>query len=81
METEWINIVEELKGSCETLSNVLENHNRQDLDNDMNFLEYLDNNIFNCSGCGWWYEISECSNHHHESYCDGCYEDLENEED
>lgn len=55
----WNEIIEELRGSCKSLNEVLYNHDREDLEDDMNFLGYLYQEIFNCTSCGWWYEISE----------------------
>ncbi len=55
----WSTICEALRGTCDSLVSVLENHDQEALEDDASFLEWLDNEIFRCDDCGWWCEISE----------------------
>lgn len=57
----WEKIIYQLKGTCNTMDRVLEEHNAEELEDHMPFLNHLDNQIFLCEGCGWWCEISEMS--------------------
>lgn len=58
-------IIEYLQGSCETLDNAIKTITENDeLDEDClteEQLEEIDDHIFNCTTCGWWYEVGECS--------------------
>jgi len=48
-------IIDELRGTCEsTLDDKLEENNLTIDDLDEESLTYFDENIFNCSECGWW---------------------------
>lgn len=74
----WNEIIEALRGSCKTLGEILNTHDREDLENDMNFLDYLDQEIFNCANCGWWCEISEESGiEDGELICNDCVDSYE----
>ncbi len=55
----WEKIVYDLQGSCDSLFQVLEEHEAQHLEDDMPFLEYLDMHIFCCESCNWWSPVSE----------------------
>ena len=56
----WDAICYDLQGTCQSLDYVLEEtHNRPDLQNNTEFLGYLDDTIFCCTSCDWWCEISE----------------------
>lgn len=62
---EWIEVVEGLQG---TYMNDPPEHLRDD----PAFCDYLDNEIFRCSVCEWWCELSEMES---EGVCSDCDED------
>jgi hypothetical protein len=68
----WNNLIHDLQGTCNGLDSFLEQHNAEDLIDYMPFLEYLDQHIFLCDGCGWWCELSEMSD---EEVCSQCCSD------
>lgn len=39
--------------------------------------EHIDSEIFNCTTCGWWYEVCEMADNDDESEptCDSCYDE------
>jgi hypothetical protein len=55
----WDEIIDSLRGTCDTLYSALEYYNALYLEDNLQFLQYLDNQIFLCDACGWWCEISE----------------------
>jgi hypothetical protein len=50
----WIDIVEFLRGSTNSLDYALYTFKADYLEDHMPFLEYLDSEIFYCDTCGWW---------------------------
>ena len=65
-------VVNSLQGTCKTLSQVLES--LYEIDEAALTEEdhgYIDNEIFQCNGCEWWYELSEQED---EGLCSSCYE-------
>lgn len=76
----WNDIIYTLNGSCDSLEHILSLYNREDLQDNMEFLGYLDNEIFHCSCCYWWYDISEESGAiDGELTCNNCAENVEEE--
>jgi hypothetical protein len=72
----WDTIIQSLQGTCDTLYSVLEYYDATHLEDDLQFLDYLDNQIFLCSSCNWWFEISEESGiDEHELICNYCAEE------
>lgn len=70
-------LIEDLKGTCKTIEEFLpEGMGREDITEEE--LEELDQEIFNCETCNWWYEQAE--NVEGET-CSNCGEDEENEDD
>lgn len=49
-------IIEELRGTCNSLQPVLEAHDAVDV---VPVLNIIDSEIFECEVCGWWCEASE----------------------
>ena len=69
-------IIHALIGTANSLPSHLENHNRPDLEDDAEFLAELDQQAFECAGCGWWCEISEAQEGDGgEDVCADCGED------
>lgn len=78
----WNEIIETLRGSCEPLPRVLMRYNREDLEDNTEFLDELDQEIFRCNCCRWWCEISEESSEeidYPELICKDCAKDYEDE--
>jgi hypothetical protein len=65
----WNKIIYDLNGSCDSLERQLINHDAEELRDYMPFLNYLDNEIFLCDGCGWWCELSEMTD---SELCNSC---------
>lgn len=72
----WGKIAEALRGTCDQLSSVLEQHDLMELEDDAEFLEWLDGEIFRCDDCGWWCptdeEASEDAGREGELVCRDC---------
>lgn len=66
-------IIEDLKGTCDSLDGVCGNYDIDSMDLSIDELEQLDQEIFNCETCGWWCETSEMSED--ENVCEDCFED------
>lgn len=73
-ETQLQEIIEALQGTCDTLDGivqvVMEDDNICTNDLTPEQLEELDQQIFLCETCGWWYEISEMSDE--DQVCQDC---------
>lgn len=69
VDPKWETIVQELSGSCDTLSPVLVFYHLEELEDNQEFLEYLDSQIFQCESCGWWCPIDEQA---FEAECQDC---------
>ena len=72
---QWNKIIEDLRGTCQSIIQVLSNHSREDLEDHSGFLGELDQQIFRCESCDWWCELSEESEVIH-----GCCRDCEPED-
>jgi len=75
-------IIESLRGTCDSLDNQLEQRNLNADDLTMEYHYQIDEQIFNCSTCGWWCErcdlstkSEECETH--ELTCRECDPDEE----
>jgi hypothetical protein len=69
----WENIIESLRGTCNSMASVLEQYNRLDLENHLPFHNYVDHSIFLCDTCGWWCEMSEMADNDRWE-CESCSE-------
>ena len=65
-------INESLQGSCQSLSEVLEAHNATHLEDDEDFLNFLDQETMKCETCDWWVEVSELNE---DNNCRDCAEE------
>lgn len=78
-------LIEHLQGSCTSLDQAIADltdgeKGFEDL-TDEDFFK-LDNAIFECTYCGWWYETSEAHESDSGDICTDCYEyQNENEEE
>ena len=77
------NIIEEIQGTCCSLDEICQRYDLYEEDLTMEELEEIDQEVFCCTSCGWWYQTGEglgsCPDGDH--YCDHCSEDYEDEED
>lgn len=64
-----------LQGSCGSLLNELENRGWEVLELNSEFLAAIDSLVFECEGCGWWFEISEMCGEHDTWKCEDCCHD------
>ena len=69
----WEKIIYALNGTCDAFSSVLSYYDAEQLEDYMPFLQYLDNEIFCCNDCNWWYSISEMADDD-EWHCESCAE-------
>ena len=61
-QREMEEVVDYLQGTCMSIDEalyILLNTSQNDLENELEFCEYIDNRIFECVQCGWWYEAGE----------------------
>lgn len=69
-------IIEDLKGTCNSIDGVCADHGCDFTDLTSKELDQLDNEIFECFVCGWWCEMSEeCGVNSGENTCSDCCED------
>jgi hypothetical protein len=55
-------VAQDLRGTTGSLEDSLRALDRpSELRDDMQFLAAIDGLVFECTGCGWWHEISEMS--------------------
>lgn len=67
-------ISQALQGTCKSLAQALEEHGLGHLEDDKDFLQGLDQEVFCCSQCDWWCEMSEMSEEH-DGICTDCQPD------
>jgi len=73
--------VEDLQGTCQTLNDTLP-EGMTDMDLTKEDHEYIDNEIFLCDQCGWWFEVCEATeNDDYSGWCESCTPDPDEEED
>lgn len=71
-------IAEELRGSSQSLQNVLELNDMDGMDNDATFCADLDSLVFCCECCEWWHEQSEMGERTDDRWiCEDCTRDGE----
>ena len=63
-------VADRLRGSCESLTNTLENMDAQGADDNAEFCAALDSLVFQCDCCEWWCDISEMVGDRQCSDCD-----------
>ena len=61
-------LIEQLMGTCQDFSEVGVDFYELDKEE----LECINDNIFNCASCGWWYDTSDMSSEHDEVVCTNC---------
>lgn len=65
-------LIEYLSGTCKSIEEAQETFGIEELTEDEQ--EQIDNEIFNCSICGWWSSIEECQDDYGEQVCTECYD-------
>lgn len=73
-------VIDYLEGTCETLDKVIFDTlgiEEEHIENDSEFYELLDSQIYNCPCCGWWVEAgaSQYSENEGEEVCENCIGD------
>lgn len=75
MTTRADEVAAELQGTCKSLHDVATEAEQEDIE----FLQDLDDKVFLCEICGWWCELCELSNAsiegQHQLTCDECEPD------
>lgn len=61
-------LIEQLLGTCQDFSEV--GVDFYDLDKEE--VECIDDAMFNCASCGWWYDTTDMSEMHEEAVCLNC---------
>ena len=54
-------IIDDLQGTCPGIGEVLIEYELELDDLDSKDFEAIDDAIFNCACCGWWYDLAEIS--------------------
>lgn len=71
-------IIDNLKGTCKSLTEVCEDHNLEHTD-ELTLMELfrIDQDIFCCEICGWWFDASDevCVDEIFQKCCHYCYEE------
>ena len=69
-------LVYTLQGSCNSLYSVVDSFSEEDeklfYENEVEILEYIDDHIFECECCSWWYELTEST---YDLICNDCAEE------
>lgn len=66
------NVIDALSGTCDSLDDALQEFNMTIDDLVIDDYNRLDNEIFKCTTCDWWYEL--CEQATDEGVCDNCNE-------
>lgn len=76
-------IIEYLQGTCNSLSYALEWYDIEESELTSEQTSQIDGDIFNCSCCGWWCELSEEADTtmSGEQVCEGCFDTNDEYED
>lgn len=83
VEAYTVDLIYRLNGSCDDIMAVIDNDiedgdiTREEFhDNEMAILEQVDNAIFNCARCGWWFELCELEDSEEgDLVCSSCNEE------
>jgi len=69
-------LIENTMGTCQGLEYHLEGFGMELDDLTMEELYYIEDAIFECACCGWWYDLSEiCPEIEDETVCMNCEDD------
>jgi len=72
-------LIEELRGTPESADTVLDTLTDGEydslLDLPMEFLQQIDDSIFQCTACSWWCDIDEANDQNGENVCNDCHEE------
>lgn len=71
-------VADELRGTCNSLLQVLEQHDAEEMELNSEFCDALDSHVFECQRCNWWFEQSEMADRKDgEWICEDCTDDEE----
>jgi hypothetical protein len=70
-------IAHELQGTCMSLGSVLERHEMEGAEDDLDFCHALDALVFECEKCGWWFEQSEMAQNQDDWICEDCHDEAD----
>jgi hypothetical protein len=70
-------LINDLEGTCQSFSDGCDDLNIKENDLTSNQLDMIDERIFNCSTCGWWFESGEQDE---DNNCIDCQDDNKEEE-
>lgn len=69
-------IAYDLNGTCKSLHQVLEENDMLALEDHQGFLAMLDDEVFECTRCGWWHEQSQMADDCGDEWiCQECADD------
>lgn len=68
-------IIDNLQGTCNTLQSACKEIGIEECDLTEDDLLEIDNEIFLCDECGWWYEIIEVIETGITQICSDCFND------
>ena len=73
MTEKILEIINFLKGTCHPISNAEEEYGELTVEE----LEEIDEEIFKCDDCGWWYDPCDCNvDHNGSKFCPNCYDEI-----
>lgn len=70
-----LEIIDELLGTCGNLQDALEEIGIDPSKVSAVSYSTIDEHIFRCDNCGWWYESHENNDYDGDSFCNECHED------
>ena len=74
-------IIDDLQGTCKSLCDVEEEYGLEGGELDFHELNEIDQHIFLCDFCGWWYEVGDDCDYNGETYCPDCYDEVKREDE
>ena len=73
-----MSICEDLQGTCQSLMESCEKHNIDELE--VIHLNWIEQEIYLCDACGWWYEAGDDCDYDGETFCGDCHRETINED-
>lgn len=71
-------IITDLMGTCRDIDDVLNDYDIEFDDLEDEHFSYIDDTIFCCDQCGWWFEISDSNDYENGMLiCNHCLDDEE----
>lgn len=76
MTPKFEEVVEYLRGTCQSLSEACAVFEVDEDSLSTEDYDYLDEEIFRCEECSWWYSMDELSQCEDDPICTDCYEGM-----